>query len=204
MRPGGALGQDGFLKGHGFMRNKWVLIAIVALVLLVGRCTTHHYGPYYGKVVDAETGEPIDKAVVAVWFSTVAGTLGGSVYHVEDAVETLTDADGEFRIPARWLYKFQILSAWDDRGRVSIYIPGYGAYPGNMKAYASIKEKKSYEILEKEYVTYYLPKLLTLKERREDFVRRPMGKADEKLPVLMKYIHDREKIVYKMKMEKNK
>jgi hypothetical protein len=165
----------------------------VALVLVVARGITQKYGPYYGKVVDAETGEPIEKAVVAVWFVTETGTFGGSVYHVEDAVETLTDANGEFRIPARRLYQYKILSSWDDRGRVSIYIPGYGAYPGNLKSHASIKEKKSNKILEKEYFTYYLPKLLTIEERRNDFVYSPMGKADEKLPMLMKYIHEWDK-----------
>jgi hypothetical protein len=186
------------------MRKKWVLIAIGALVLVVALNMTHKYGPYYGKVVDAETGEPIDEAVVAVWFVTETGTLGGTVYHVEDAVETLTDANGEFRIPDRRLYQYKIFSSWDDRGRVSIYIPGYGAYPGNLKSYASIKKRKSNKIKEKEYITFYLPKLLMIKERRNDFVYSPGGKTDEKLPNLMKYIDEREKMANKVQMEKNK
>ena len=205
MRPGGALGQDGFLKGRGFMRNKWVLIAIVALVLLAGRCTTHKYGPYYGKVVDAETGEPIDKSVVAVWFDTKSRSLGGAVYHVEDAVETSTDANGEFWISARWLFQYKILSSWDNRCGVSIYMPGYEAYPADgLKTYSSVKEKDSPLMPEKKYVTYYLSKLLTIEEIKYDFADSPGGKTDDKLPNLMKYIDEREKMAKKVLMEKNK
>jgi hypothetical protein len=204
MRLEGAFGQDGFLKGHGCMRKKWALIAIVALVLVVARGITQKYGPYYGKVVDAETGEPIEKAVVAVWFSTETGTFGGSVYHVEDAVETLTDANGEFRIPARRLYQYKIFSSWDDRCVVSIYKPGYGAYPGNLKSFASIKENKSYFIIEKEYAIYYLPKLLTIEERRKDSMYALPTPYLDNLPILHKYINECEKIVLKMQMEKNK
>jgi hypothetical protein len=193
------------LKGKGCMRKKWVLIAIAALALLVALNMTHKYGPYYGKVVDAKTGEPIEKAVVAVWFNTESLSLGGAVYHVEDALETLTDANGEFNIPARWLYKFQILSSWYDRCDVSIYMPGYEAYPADgLKTYSSVKEKGTPLMPEKKYVTYYLSKLLTIEERRNDIVLTPMGEADEKLPILKNYIREREKIVYKMQMEKIK
>jgi hypothetical protein len=204
MRPERALGQDSFLKGHGWMRNKWVLIAIAALALLVALNMTHKYGPYYGKVVDAETGEPIEKAVVAVWFETESISLGGAVYHVEDALETLTDANGEFRIPAKRLYKYKMFSTWDDSCVVSIYMPGYGAYPWSRKANNSLKEKASPPLPEKEYVTYYIPKILTIEDMRKDFLLTPGGNADEKLPILMKYIDEREKMVYRMQMEKNK
>jgi hypothetical protein len=187
------------------MRKKWVLIAIGALALVVSLNMTHKYGPYYGKVVDAETGEPIEKAVVAVWFSTETGTLGGSVYHVEDAIETLTDANGEFRIPARWLYKFQIMSSWwDDRCEATIYMPGYGAYPLNRNSNNSLKDKSTFSLAEKKYTTYYLPKLLTFEERRKDYIQTPGIITIEKLPIFRKYINDREKMVYKRQMENNK
>ncbi len=193
MRPERALGQDSFLKGHGWMRNKWVLIAIAALALLVALNMTHKYGPYYGKVVEAETGEPIDKAVVAVWFLTESISLGGAVHHVEDAVETLTDANGEFRIPAKRLYKYKLFSTWYDQCQVTIYIPGYGSYPWSRNSNNSLNEKALPFLPENEYVTYYLPKLLTMEEKKNDFVHSPMGKADEKLPMLMKYIHEWDK-----------
>lgn len=186
------------------MRNKWILIAIVALVLVVGRGITHKYGPYYGKVVDAETGEPIEKAVVAVWFSTETGTFGGSVHHVEDAVETLTDAKGEFRIPAKRLYQYKMLSAWDDKCAVTIYMPGYGAYPWSRRSKNSLSEKAIPFLPEKKFVTYYLPKLLTYEERKKDFVHTPGIMSLKKLPMFRKYINEREKIVYKNEMEKKK
>jgi hypothetical protein len=57
--------------------------------------------PYYGKVVDAESGAPLVGAVVvAVWTRRVVYPLhANSVFH--DACEVLTDTSGRFVIDAR-------------------------------------------------------------------------------------------------------
>ena len=184
------------------MRNTLILMAMIALVLAVEGCTiTQKFGPFYGKVVDAETGDPIQGAVVAVWFQTESGTFGGTVYSVADAVETLTDANGEFRIPPHRINLFRMMASWDDECQVSIFKPGYGAYPGNLKTYCSWKDKHPFFIPEKEYVTYYLPKLVTFDEIRQNYILRPGIIGVEKLPMLRKLMDERWKV--KDLMEKN-
>jgi len=163
----------------------------MTLILFMEGCAiTHKFGPFYGKVVDAEKEEPIEGAVVAVWFHTESTTLGGRVWQVADAVETVTNANGEFIIPPHRINLFRIMAWWDDECHVSVFKPGYGAYPGSLKAYSSWRDKGSPYIPEEEYITYYLPKLLTYDQRRKNYVWTPGGKADDKLPMLRKLMDE--------------
>jgi uncharacterized membrane protein len=51
---------------------------------------------YHGKVVDAETGEPLKGAVVAVvWHKKPILAMGG-INYFHNARETLTDSEGRF------------------------------------------------------------------------------------------------------------
>ncbi|BBO72195.1 hypothetical protein DSCA_61250 [Desulfosarcina alkanivorans] len=57
-------------------------------------------GPYFGQVVDADTGEPIEGASVAgVWQFEGFILLIASLTHFATAKETVTDAEGKFTIP---------------------------------------------------------------------------------------------------------
>ena len=55
-------------------------------------------GPYEGKVIDADTGQPIEGVVVLATWSRVTVTPGGGVSSYYDAMETVTDNNGEFKI----------------------------------------------------------------------------------------------------------
>jgi len=60
-----------------------------------------YHGPYRGRVVDAETGQPIQGAVVmAVWSREVALIVQSNTYFYE-ACEALTNENGEFVIDAK-------------------------------------------------------------------------------------------------------
>lgn len=160
------------------MRNISILLAIMTLILFMEGCAiTHKFGPFHGKVVDAEKEEPIEGAVVAVWFNTESTTLGGRVWQVADAVETVTNANGEFIIPPHRINLFRIMAWWDDECRVSIFKPGYGAYPRNKKTYSSLKKERSFWIPEDEYIIVHLPKLISIKERKENLID-VMGPSD--------------------------
>jgi hypothetical protein len=136
-----------------------------------------------GKVVDAETGEPLEGGAVLIAFYTETGSLGGTVSLYVDSVETLTDSRGEFRFAPKRANKFQILSTWSDDYLISIFKPGYAAYSGNPKAYNSWEKSHSLFIPEKEYVTYYLPKLLNLEERKKNLrhIDYPSGITNDKI-----------------------
>jgi len=85
-------------------------------------------GPYKGRVIDAETKEPIVGAVVlAVWYRRAPG-LGGPSQGFLDAEETLTDKNGEFVIgehPPASL----IPGTWVDGPNITIFYPNYGYFP---------------------------------------------------------------------------
>ena len=57
--------------------------------------------PFEGKVIDADTKQPIEGAVVLGVYYFTAYTIAGSNSYVEDGQETLTDVNGEFKLPRR-------------------------------------------------------------------------------------------------------
>jgi hypothetical protein len=80
-------------------------IMIVSVVFACTACASmlRIDGPYEGKVIDAETNQPIVGAVVhGSWHKRYLG--GGTEYY--DSYEVLTDKNGEFRIPGQGLLIF--------------------------------------------------------------------------------------------------
>ncbi len=105
----------------------------------------YHDGPYKGKVIDANTGEPVEGAVVyGTWNLQFIGHLQGPC----DAVESVTYKNGEFVLPAIYCNYFSSVylinketgipkSSWFflfpyaflDKGYFTVFKPGYLAYP---------------------------------------------------------------------------
>ncbi len=136
-------------------------IAIICILTFSGCTISHEYGPYMGKVVDKETDEPIEGAVVFIRFSTE--TIGPRTEYA-DAVEVLTDKNGEFEIPLYNANAFRFLHSWNDHCSVIVFKPGYGAYPGHKKTSLSEWDEDGY-FPENRYVTIMIPKLKTIDER---------------------------------------
>jgi len=83
----------------------------------------HSDGQYKGKVIDLETGEPIQGAVVAgVW------VLEFNFTPFCDAVETVTDKNGEFILPKASCFSLWPLARMNNLDIV-VFKPGYLAYP---------------------------------------------------------------------------
>ena len=80
--------------------------------------------PFSGKVIDTETKEPIVGAVVLAVYYTTTYSVAGSNSYVIDGQETLTDKNGEFRLPKkrRW---FEQHRGYPE-GHIVIFMPGYG------------------------------------------------------------------------------
>ena len=76
------------------------LLLMIVLLQLFGGCVSLAYyeGDYHGKVIDAETLQPIEGAVVLGVWTLEYGTAGGPVNEYYDARETVTDKNGEFMI----------------------------------------------------------------------------------------------------------
>ncbi len=143
-------------KKHPFLYSVVVLIVCVTAIV-------HPFGPYRGKVVDLETGAPIEGAAVLIVFFTETFF---SVTSYADAVETVTDEKGEFRIWWRLATTFHPLNKWKPDGYVTIFKPGYGAYPGHDDVSPMFVPNGT--IPESQYVTFRLPRLVTVEERKKN------------------------------------
>lgn len=79
---------------------KIIMLTLFCIVFLLPACCypVRYDGPYKGRIVDADTGQPIEGVVVLGEWSKVAVTPAGGVSSYYDAKETLTDKNGEFEI----------------------------------------------------------------------------------------------------------
>lgn len=95
------------------------LIIIFFTVILFSSCSAY-YPDMTGTVVDAETGKPIEGAVILVEWTKRVG-IGD--YHTESVkvVEVLTDKDGKFKLPG-------IFNPFVDPPDMTVYRKGYVAW----------------------------------------------------------------------------
>lgn len=128
---------------------KKLTLFFILSILLIPASGCYAHGPWRGKVIDAETKQPIEgAAVVAVWEKHIATGVGTATYFLA-AEETVTNKDGEFKSSSKIF--LSIPGIRQIKGPFfTIYKPGYGAY------YDKGLETKS--VVE-------LPKLNTKKDR---------------------------------------
>lgn len=156
------------------------LLLFVCLSLLSGCAITHKYGPYRGKVIDKETGEPLAGAVVFMKVNTVAASLAGGVSTFYDAMEVLTDEKGEFYLDPPRMWRFpRGIESWD-MSYVKIFKPGYGVYPDHPQSTRPSSEWRDL-LPADEYVVIRLLKLKTVEERKRN-VGNAASYGMEKIP----------------------
>jgi len=98
------------------------LITIIVIIISLGCASAIRYdGPYEGKFINADTGEPIEGVVVLGKWSREHITPGGAVSEYYDARETVTDKNGEFSIPGQGLLIASNIAPMD----VLIFKAGY-------------------------------------------------------------------------------
>ena len=105
--------------------RRWVIVGAVALVCVVWVVEAQAYrGPFKGRVVDAETLQPIQGAVVFVEWSRGVITLVEAQSEYYDAAEVLTDEKWYFHIKKKWSLNPWTIFATD--ASVIIFKAGYG------------------------------------------------------------------------------
>jgi hypothetical protein len=143
------------------MRAAPVLIA--SIVISAMGCAGHLVyvsQPYRGKVIDAETRQPLAGAVVlAIWYREAPVAPHGPAVDYHDAIEVLTDVRGEFTVPGR--------THVTPIGKIRepefvIYLPGYGYYP----AFQSRPIGREMTDSSRRYIVVALPRWKTRAERR--------------------------------------
>ena len=80
-------------------------VAVLNIIMVLATFTCaygiQYDGPYSGKVIDADTGAPVEGVVVLGVWNTEKITPAGAVHDFHDATETVTDKNGEFEIPGK-------------------------------------------------------------------------------------------------------
>jgi len=110
------------------MRMVCIFVAVF-LFLAVSALPAPATGPWKGRVIDAETKEPLEGAVVlAVWDRNYRTPTGTSSYFYE-AKEVLTDKDGRFEIPSYISINFLPIISYIRGPEFIIFKPGYGSFP---------------------------------------------------------------------------
>lgn len=179
------------MKKKSFSRLFTKIAIGVVILLIVGLfsyCSViHHYGDYHGKVVDIETKEPIEGAVVLAVYYTQQYTFAGAVHHYLDAQETLTDEKGEFKIPALTCLTFRPLHSFDSWPSFTIFKPGYGCFPRHEGTTSTGINEQWLRPGEHELVK--LPRLKALEERRRNCRCIPTSVPDDKMKQLLYQIH---------------
>lgn len=124
-----SLFRVGGIKGRFYMKLVFVLLSLIVLALSSGSALAA--GPWKGRVIDAETKEPLSGAVVlAVWDRHYRTPTGGSSYFYE-AKEVLTDKDGRFEIPSYISINMLPIISYIYGPVFIIFKPGYGSFPNH-------------------------------------------------------------------------
>lgn len=166
---------------------------------------------FKGKVIDAETKEPIEGAVVVVIYKThtIIGSPAGGDSSIIKVKETLTDKSGEFNFPSYTTVTNPNASEY--YADFIIYKPGYAGdanypkYQINPPSFVDWEKffseeygtkKEIYKRSRSAIVTYgvvELPRVKTKKERLRAKPSRPTDVGSKELPLLYKAINDERK-----------
>jgi len=145
------------------MKRICPLILGLLILSLTSGCAGHVVyasGPYRGRVVDADTQQPlVGAAVVAIWYREVPVAPHGPAVDYHDSMEVLTDTNGEFIVPKRT--HLTLIGKIREPDFV-IYYPAYAPYP-SLKARPQGKEIDS--AYEQRVFNIELQKLKTEGER---------------------------------------
>jgi hypothetical protein len=128
-----ACGGSNPSEGYAMTCNRLLASVVLAAVVTSG-CGGHLVypsGPFRGRVVDADTGQPlVGAAVVAAWFLEQPLAVHGTAT-AYDVVEVLTDDKGEFMVPHQ---THVTLVGSVNEPRITIYMSGYGPFPWSQRA----------------------------------------------------------------------
>ena len=155
------------------MNNKVLIFLFFAFMFFSSTaCAT----TFKGKVIDADTKEPVEGAVVVASWSESTATITGGSQRSKDVKETLTDKNGEWKIkgPKGDRFIAQVFAMipgiyYTEAPEFIVFKPGYCSYRAgfgikackeNMKVYNFTNSDNIGEVIE-------LPKLI----KREDRLR---------------------------------
>ena len=146
-----------------------ILVSPILCLIIWFNIPYYYLAPFEGKVIDTDTRQPIEGAAVLTVYYKSVYTIAGSNSYPEDAQETLTDKNGEFKIPeiTKW--------SWEQKGypegHIVIFKPEYGVFPDHKRTTA-VGVDTGWWPPPGKYIVYELPKLKTREERKDNLMFR--------------------------------
>ena len=181
------------------MRKKIILFWIISVLSLSGNCNNAFAaGPWKGKIIDVETKEPLEGAVVLAVWERVYRTPAGANSYFYEAKEVVTNKAGEFEMSSYTTINLLPIISYMRGPLFTIFKPGYGSVNGMaLGGYFTgvAPEEQDFKLEEKRYRyaagVVELPKLKTREERLEAQSNAiPLGGVpDEKMPILLSLIN---------------
>lgn len=139
-------------------------------------------GPWKGKIIDIETKEPLEGAVVVAYWYRVWRTPAGGIPDVYEIKEVLTNKEGKFKIPSYSLINLLPILSYIRGPEFIIFKPGYLSLSGRYLGENVIDNPTEFKIDGKIYRlapgSIELPKLKTREERRMETVS-PIGEKSD-------------------------
>ena len=157
------------------MYIKIILFAFFILTLpsSSGSTIIYNYGPFVGKVIDAETNEPIEGAVVLAEYTSTEYTIAGSGDNYLNAQETVTDERGEYRIPRLVGVTFRPFQSHGSTASFTVFKPNYRVFSlSTLKDGVLVDGKTPSNTMlpPKQYVVIELPRLTNEQEREKNLM----------------------------------
>jgi hypothetical protein len=189
--------------------NKFIIMSLLLLFFMAESSEAswliYHKPEFKGRVIDAETKEPIEGAVVVVVYNKFLPGLTGTGGNTNPMKikETLTDKYGEFNFPS-YTTLIQPLST-EDKAEFIFYKPGYGGPIYTSKIMTPLNEEKYFakeigstgELIGPTYenfkVTFGMIELRKVKTREERLLASSISitRYDSKdLPLLYKALNE--------------
>jgi hypothetical protein len=173
-----------------------IFAAIATGIIICGSTSDTWAQIYRGKVVDAETGQPLEGAVfVIVWNKKPGITMNGPQYF-HSAREALTDAKGEFSVDGSPGIDWNPFTYIVKNPSVAIFMPGYGPFPvGHVK---DVPVDELQKAMTEVFTIIKLPKLRTQQEMRRfaspGTLQISTGTPYEEIPNLIRLINAHRKL----------
>lgn len=185
-------------RRRGTSSALWRLIevAIVAAFLNCISVSDVWAQTYRGRVVDAETGQPLEGAVfVIVWNKKLIVTMNGSrTFH--SAKEAMTDEKGEFSVGGSPGIDWNPFTYVVEDPSIAIFMPGHGPFPrGHVREVSPVETEKA---MRGTGAVIKLPRLKSQQEMRQygglGGLGIPSDTPYEKIPNLIRLINIHRKL----------
>jgi hypothetical protein len=180
---------------------KYILAGVVILVCLIGVFHFADAKTFKGRVIDADTKEPIEGAVVVAYWYKARDTIAGESTTLKDVKECLTDKSGEWSISGpkgrphnpNPLFSLFTGSYYTREPQFIVFKPGYCSWPNGSHIEAckgKMKFSGSFET--SEGGTFEFPKLTSIEDRiRAQSLQLPLGPgALDKMKELIRLMNE--------------